>query len=323
VSFVSLTALFILFADLLPKRIAMIMPETVATFFVTPMRWITLVLTPFVIIFNSLTNLLLALFKLPTEREDIVTTEDIVATMEAGAEHGSLQQQEYQLIENVFELENRTLASVMTPRDQIIAFAIDETSDEITQKIIDTPHNHFLVCKENLDSLIGIVDCKDILRQVLKGEAAQISKEMLDTDVFYLPESLNLSDALNAFKVASQPCALVVNEYGVIVGLVTVKDLLSSFMAQLITPPDEEAIIKRDNHSWLIDGLTPIAEVCKELDIESFPERNQYETLAGFILYKLKKLPKKTDFVIYAGYKFEVIDLQNVRIEQVLVTIIE
>ncbi|MCU4677685.1 hemolysin family protein [Catenovulum sp. 2E275] len=319
-SFICITALFILFADLLPKRIAMIMPESVAIIFVTPMRWVTIALSPFVAVFNSLTNLFLRICKLPSERVDIVTTEDIVATMEAGAEHGSLQQQEYQLIENVFELENRTLASVMTPRDQIIYFDLEEASEQVTQKIIDNPHNHFLVCSQNLDNLKGIVDCKDILRLVLKGEPATVNSDILDTDVFYLPETLSLSDALNAFKLASQPCAVVVNEYGVIVGLVTVKDLLSSFMAQLITPLDEELIIKRDNNSWLIDGLTPISDVAKVLSLDEFPDKNQYETIAGFILYKLKRLPKKTDYVIYAGYKFEVIDLQNVRIEQILVS---
>ncbi|MER2492039.1 hemolysin family protein [Catenovulum sediminis] len=321
-SFIVLTALFILFADLLPKRIAMIMPENVAVLLVTPMRWVTVALTPFVVIFNSLTNLILRVFKLPTEREEIVTTEDIVATMEAGAEHGSLQQQEYQLIENVFELESRTLSSVMTPRDQIVYFDLAASSEEITKQIVENPHNHFLVCDNTLDKLVGIVDCKDIFRAMLKGDGAKILTSMVDKDVFYLPETLTLSDALNAFKVASQPCAIVVNEYGFIVGLVTVKDLLSSFMGQLITPLDESLIIKRDSHSWLIDGLTPVNDVARELNILAFPDKNQYETIAGFILYKLKKLPKKTDYVCFSGYKFEVIDVQNVRIEQLLVTLI-
>jgi CBS domain containing-hemolysin-like protein len=146
VSFLVLTSLFILFADLLPKRLAMIMPEAVAIRMVTPMLWVTFLLTPVVFLFNGLTNMVLRLFNVPIERQEVVTTEDIVAMMEAGAEDGSLQRQEYQLIGNVFELETRNISSTMTPRDQIIYFDSDDSSEEISQKIIDHPHHDFLVC---------------------------------------------------------------------------------------------------------------------------------------------------------------------------------
>ena len=127
-SFLIITSLFILFADLLPKRLAMILPEAVAVRVVTIMRWVTFALTPLVLFFNGLTNIVLRVFKVPSEREDIVTTEDIVAMMDAGAEYGSLQQQEYDLIGNVFDLEARFLSSVMSPREQIVYFDIDEAT---------------------------------------------------------------------------------------------------------------------------------------------------------------------------------------------------
>lgn len=184
ISFFTITSLFILFADLLPKRLAMILPEAVAVRVVTIMRWVTFALTPLVMFFNGLTNVILRIFKVPAEREDIVTTEDIVAMMDAGAEYGSLQQQEYNLIGNVFDLEARFLSSVMSPRDQIVYFDINEASDSISGKIIDHPHNHFLVCNGNLDKLIGSVESKDILRQVLKGDAANINDEMLEKEIF-------------------------------------------------------------------------------------------------------------------------------------------
>jgi CBS domain containing-hemolysin-like protein len=319
-SFLALTSLFILFADLLPKRLAIIMPEAVAIKMVTPMRWITFVLMPVVFLFNGLTNAILRLLNLPTKQEELVTTEDIVAMMDAGAEDGSLQKQEYQLIGNVFELDSLTIGSAMTPRDQIIYFDAEESSADISQKIIEHPHNDFLVCDGNLDKILGVIESKEILRMVLKGEAARILPDQIDKDLFYLPETLTLSEALNAFKVAPQPFAVVVNEYGTVVGLVTVKDLLSSFMGDLITPQDAEQIVKRDENSWLIEGLTPIIDVMRSLDIEEFPDRNQYETLAGFVIYKLKRLPKRTDAFVHEGYKFEVLDLEGVRVEQLLVT---
>jgi len=319
-SFICLTSLFILFADLLPKRLAIIMPESVAIRIVSLMRGITFLLMPAVFLFNGLTNMMLRLFHIPTERTELVTTEDIIAMMDAGAEDGSLQKQEYQLIGNVFDLDVRTIGSVMTPRDQIIYFDLDDSSEDISQKIIEQPHNDFLVCNGGLDNIEGSIESKEILRLVLKGELAQIHPTQVDKDLFYLPETLTLSEALNVFKVATQPFAVIVNEYATVVGIVTVKDLLSSFMGELITHQDEEQIVQRDESSWLIEGLTPINDVMRCLSIEDFPDRTQYETIAGFMIYILKRLPKRTDHFTHQGYKFEVLDLEGVRVEQILVT---
>ncbi len=320
ISFFTITSLFILFADLMPKRLAMIMPEAVAVRLVTLMRWVTFALTPLVVFFNGLTNIILRLFKVPAEREDIVTTEDIVAMMDAGAEYGSLQQQEYDLIGNVFDLEARFLSSVMTPRDQIVYFDIKEASTDIASKIIDHPHNHFLVCNGNLDKLIGSVESKDILRQVLKGEAANINEDLLEKEIFYLPETLSLSEALNTFKAAAKPFAVVVNEYALVVGIVTVKDLMKGFMGDLITHTGDELIIERDESSWLVDGLTPVVELAKVLEIDEFPEQMHYETVAGYLIYTMKRIPKRAEYIHYAGFKFEVVDVDGVRVEQLLVS---
>ena len=320
ISFFSITSLFILFADLLPKRLAMIMPEAVAVNVVSIMRWVTFALTPFVVFFNGITNLVLRAFKVPAEREDIVTTEDIVAMMDAGAEYGSLQQQEYELIGNVFDLEARFLSSVMTPRDQIVFFDVKADAQEVATKIIEHPHNHFLVCDGSLDKLIGSVESKDILRKVLKGQTAEIDNELISQDIFYLPETLSLSEALNTFKKAAEPFAVVVNEYALMVGIVTVKDLMKGFMGDLISHQGEELIIQRDNSSWLVDGLTPVVELAKVLEIEEFPEQSHYETVAGFLIYTMKRLPKRAEFINFGGYKFEVVDVEGVKVEQLLVT---
>ncbi|TMO47665.1 hypothetical protein CWC25_00530 [Pseudoalteromonas sp. S4389] len=320
ISFFSITSLFILFADLLPKRLAMIMPEAVAVNVVSIMRWVTFALTPFVVFFNGTTNFILRAFKVPAEREDIVTTEDIVAMMDAGAEYGSLQQQEYELIGNVFDLEARFLSSVMTPRDQIVFFDVKADAQEVATKIIEHPHNHFLVCDGSLDKLIGSVESKDILRKVLKGQTAEIDSELISRDIFYLPETLSLSEALNTFKKAAEPFAVVVNEYALMVGIVTVKDLMKGFMGDLISHQGEELIIQRDNTSWLVDGLTPVVELAKVLEIEEFPDQSHYETVAGFLIYTMKRLPKRAEFIHFGGFKFEVVDVEGVKVEQLLVT---
>ncbi|NVK24018.1 MAG: HlyC/CorC family transporter [Gammaproteobacteria bacterium] len=319
-SFLAITSLFILFADLLPKRLAMIMPETVAARVVGLMNAITLALTPFVMFFNSITNLVLRIFNVPTVREDIVTTEDIVAMMEAGAQHGSLQQQEYQLLGNVFELEGRTLTTAMTTRDAIVYFDVKDDSETISAKILEHPHNHFLICDGNLDKLVGSVESKQILRQLLKGQSTHLTDDMIDKDLFYLPETLTLSEALNEFKSSNQPFAVVVNEYAMVVGIVTLKDLMSSFMGDLVTVQGDQQVVQRDANSWLVNGATPIVDMMKLLGVSEFPNDNQYETVAGFLIYMLKRLPKRTDHIFHAGFKFEAIDIDGIRVEQLLVT---
>ncbi|MEK9712252.1 MAG: transporter associated domain-containing protein, partial [Thalassolituus sp.] len=224
------------------------------------------------------------------------------------------------LIGNVFDLDTAMISGVMTPRDQIVYFDLEEDATSISEKVVDHPHNDFLVCDGTLDKIRGSVESKTILRLVLRGEMTGLQMLNYNPDVLYLPETLTLSEGLNAFKTAMQPFAVVVNEYATVVGLITVKDLLSGFIGQLITHEDDQQIILRDDNSWLMDGMTPIGDVMKALDINEFPDRNQYETIAGFMIYQLKRLPRKTDFCIHGGFKFEVLDLEGVRVEQLLVS---
>ncbi|BBN82371.1 membrane protein [Pseudoalteromonas sp. A25] len=320
ISFMIITSLFILFADLLPKRVAMLMPEAVAVRVVGLMNTVTTAFKPLVLFFNGVTNLVLKLLGFPTERKDEVTTEEIVAMMDAGAKNGTLQAQEYQLIGNVLELECRTLPMAMTTRESIAFLDIGDDSETISQKVLDNPHNQFLICDGHLDKLIGFVDTKQILKQLLRGEAVHLTEEIIEKEVFYLPETLTLSEALNAFKSANEQFAVVVNEYALIVGIVTIKDLMSSFMGDLVTFHGEEQIVQRDNESWLVDGSTPMVDLCRVIGWEEPPEANQYETVAGFLIYRLKRLPKRADHILCDGFKFEAIDIEGVRVEQLLVS---
>ncbi|AHK16315.1 hemolysin family protein [Thalassolituus oleivorans] len=321
-SFTAVTSLFILFADLLPKRVGMTIPETVAIRVIRPMRFMMLLLKPLVAFFNGLTNIVLKLLKLPLQREDTVTTDDIVAMMDAGAEHGSLQEQEYHLLGNVFELEGRTVPTAMTTREHLVYFDISDSSAEISAKIVEHPHNWFLVCDGSLDKVVGAIESKEILRQVLKGEAASISNDFIERDLLFLPDTLTLAEGLNAFKTTAKPFAVVLNEYALVVGILTVKDLMNSFMGNLVVPSGEDQIIQRDSNSWLVDGSTPVVDLARalELDTDVFFDNNQYETVAGFLIYHLKRIPKRADFIVFMGIKFEAVDIDNLRVDQLLVT---
>lgn len=322
-SFLLVTSLFILFADLIPKRIGMVLPEKIALWVVKPMILCVALLKPFVLFFNSLSDIILKLCRIPTERVDIVTAQDIVAVMDAGAANGSIPSQEYQMIGNVFELENRSLTSVMCVRDDIVYFDMADSHSVISEKILQHPHNFYLVCDNGLDSIVGLVESKVLLKQVLAGEQARLSPEVISKDVFYLPDSLSLSDALEAFKCHTQPIAAVLNEYSLVVGLVTLKDVMSVVVDGFTNSLTDPLIVARDQGSWLMDGAAAIIDVGRCLDIENFPEPESYETLAGFIMFKLKKLPKLTDFVLYEGYRFEVVDMEGLKISKLLVSKVE
>ena len=319
-SFVAVTSLFILFADLIPKRLAMMAPETIAVHIVKPMLFFVAVFKPLVYLFNGFADMLFRMFKIPTRHIEVITPDDIYAVMNAGAEAGVLREQEHYLIENVFELDSKTVPSIMTARDSIIFFDCSETEDEIKQKIADHPHSKFLVCDGNIDKVLGYVDSKDILLRVLNQQAISLTDQKLIQTPMIIPDTLTLTEALEAFKGSREDFSVILNEYALVVGIITLNDIMNTLMGDLVNHDQEEQIVRRDELSWLIDGSSPIDDVLHALDIESFPEHENYETIAGFMMFMLRKIPKRTDSVTYAGYKFEVVDIDSYKIDQLLVT---
>lgn len=319
-SFTIVTSLFILVADLIPKRIGMVTPETIAMRIVNPMRFCLIVLSPLVWFFNGLANLVFKLFKLPVARNEDITSDDIFAVVEAGAVAGVLRKQEHELIENVFELESRTVPSAMTPRESIIYFDKNESEDSIKHKISTQPHSKFLVCSDDIDHVIGYVDSKELLNRVLNGQSLGLQDGVHIRNALMIPDTLSLSDTLEAFKVNAVDFAVILNEYALVMGIITINDVMITLMGDLIGPGQEEQIVVRDANSWLVEGGTPIEDVQRILDIDDFPDFSNYETIAGFMMYRLRKMPKRTDYVKYAGYKFEVVDIDNYKIDQLLVT---
>ncbi|WP_107852398.1 hemolysin family protein [Oceanimonas marisflavi] len=318
-SFFIVTSLFILFADLMPKRLAMIAPEKIAVAVVRPMGMLIILFRPLVWLFNGLANLLFRLFRVPTMRQDEITPEDIIAMMDAGAQAGVLQEQEHHLIENVFEMESRTVTSAMTTRESLIYFNLHEAQEDIKAKIAEHPHAKFLVCEDSLDRVVGYVDSRDILMQVLHQQPISLQKEGILRNPLIIPDTLSMYEVLEHFKTAGEDFAIIMNEYALVVGIITLKDVMSIVMGELVQS-QEEQIVSRDANSWLVEGLTPLEDVMRVLDIDSFPDDENYETIAGFMMYMLRKIPKRTDFVLHAGYKFEVVDIDSYKIDQLLVT---
>lgn len=320
-SFVLVTLLFILYADLIPKRIAMINPERAALAVINPVLLVINLVKPLAWFINVIANATFRIFNINTTREDSVTFDDVSAIMEAGAEAGVVLQQEQHLIENVFELEERTVPSSMTARNDVVFFTMNEPEDSIRQKIADYPYSKFLVCNEHIDQVIGYVDTKDILMRILNHKSSFQLNEAIIRNVLIIPDTLTLSELLDRFRASKDKIAVVVNEYALVVGLITLSDVMMTVMGDWVVQETEDLqIIKRSENSWLIDGLTPIDDVKHALEIDEFPDWDHYETLAGFIMYRLRKIPRPADWVEHAGYKFEVVDIDHYKIDQLLVT---
>ena len=322
-SFTIVTSLFILFADLTPKRVGMVAPETIALRIINPMRFCLLVMRPLVFLFNGLANVFFRIFKLPMVRKDDITSDDIYAVVEAGALAGVLRKQERELIENVFELESRTVPSSMTSRENIVWFDLHEDETSLKTKIAQHPHSKFLVCSGDIDHIVGYVDSKELLLRVLGNQSMALNSGLQIRSALIVPDTLTLSEALESFKTAGEDFAVIMNEYALVVGIITLNDVMTTLMGDLVGQGMEEQIVARDENSWLVEGGTPIDDVMRVLDIDDFPQSGNYETIGGFMMYMLRKIPKRTDFVKFAGYKFEVVDIDSYRIDQLLVTRID
>ena len=323
ISFVLITSLFSLLADLMPRRLAMSNAEIFAVRLVRPMMALTFIFKPVIWVFDGAANLIFELFNISTIRQDDMTPEDIYAVMDAGAEAGVLKKQEHHLIENIFEMQERTVTSVMNPREHIVYFDSNTSTEEVVEVMIAQPHNKFLVCEEDdLEQIIGYVESRSFLALVLNQQEVSLTDKALLKPALFVPDTLSLFEVLEMFKSTGADFAVIVNEYGLVVGVITLRDVMSIVMGELVTV-EEQPIVQRTDNSWLIDGMTPIEDVIRALDIVNLPRSQNYETISGFMMYMLRKIPKKTDTIEYANYRFEIIATDNLKITQLLVTKLE
>ncbi|MDM0106491.1 hemolysin family protein [Variovorax sp. J22R24] len=320
-SFVTIIAVFLVFADLFPKRLGMSNPEQLAVRMVGPMQVLITTFKPLVWFFTVSTDLLFKLLGMPSQRDEKITSADILAMTEAGARAGVLAEREQQVIANVFELDTRLVNSVMTSRDRIAWFLRDDPESVLRARIVAEPFSAYPVCEGDIDHVLGYVDAKDMFQRVLSGQPLSFAQGLPLHKALVIPDRLSLTEVLEQFQQAHEDFAIIVNEYSLVVGVITLNDVMSTVMGDLVGVQDEEQqIVKRDENSWLIDGVTPIQDVQRALDIDVLPHDDEYETLAGFLMVMLRRVPKRTDSVTWAGYTFEVMDVDSFRIDQVMVT---
>ncbi|EKZ99956.1 putative hemolysin-like protein [Cupriavidus sp. HMR-1] len=322
-SFLIVTLLFIQFADLIPKRIAMTFPEACAVQVIGPMLTLLKLFKPVVWVFNAAADATLKLFGIPTKPVDQITTEDIAAMVDAGAEAGVLHKHELHLIENVFELDSKPITAIMTQRDDVVFLTLDDTADGLRRKLVKQPHAQYPVCGKNIDDVLGYMESKVILQLLLadeSGAALDSIGKHYDKNVLVIPDTLTLSESLTRFREMHENFAVVMNEYGLVVGIVTLDDIVGALMGDILYSNEDEQIVRRDESSWLVDGLTPLVDLKKALDIDVLPGEDYVDTAAGLVIYSLKRIPKKSEAITVAGFRFEVVDIDHHKIDQLLVS---
>jgi len=319
-AFCLVTGMFVLFADLTPKRIAMMVPEDVALGVVWFPELALKVLKPLVWLFGKMSDGLIALLQLePKVPADAVTAEDFRMILAGGAASGVLMKNEHRLIENVLALELRSVTSVMTIRDDIVYLDLADPLDVQQDKVRRRPFSYYPICDGGIDAVIGCVRAEDVLATVM-DRSEQVDFAKARRDVLSVPDTLNVWEVLAEFQAQSTGFALVVSEYALVVGCVTFKDLMGALMQGLANPFEEQAILKRDDHSWLVDGVAPYVDVTRALGIKHLAAEAPYETIGGFIVHRLRRAARKGDKVEAAGYVFEVVDADKMRLNQLLVS---
>lgn len=320
-SFLSITGLFIVLADLIPRQLGMNEPERLAMLTVAPMQGLTVLLGPVVWLINGITRALSRLLGLPQARDDRITYNDILALTEAGAQAGVVASASQQVIENVFELDTRMVESAMTTRERIVYLLLDDDEVLIRNRIAEQPHSTYLVCDGSIDQVVGYVDATDLFQRVLREEPIRLrGDEQLIHKVLLVPDRLTLAEMLTQFRQAHEDFAVIVNEYSLVVGVITLNDVMSTVMGSMVGPHDEEQIIRREDGSFLADGIMPVPDLERALGISDWPQAGQYDTLAGFLMVMLRRIPRRTDQVSWQGWRFEVVDVDSYRVDQVMIT---
>ena len=285
--FFGVTIFFVVFADQIPKRIAMAIPERTSVRTIDGMRRLIFFCGPIARMLNAVSSAIYSLMGFPEKRKDDITFDDLYAMVEAGTVAGVLRKQEKDLIGNVFELDVRTVPSAMTVRENIVYLDLHEEEARVKEKIASAPHSTYIVCDKDIDHIVGYVDSKELLERVVKGQSLQLDNGLDIRPPLIIPDTLTLAEAMDQFKGREENLAVVLNEYALVVGIITLQDIMMMLMGNLVG--EEEQIIKRDETSWLIEGATPIEDAMHVFEIEDFPESQNYETVGGFLTFMLKR----------------------------------
>ncbi len=315
-----ITYLTLVLGELVPKRIALSNPERISSILAAPMHAFSRVASPVISLLSTSTDLVLRMLKVKPYVEPTVTEEEIKILIEQGTTAGVIAEEEQDIVERVFRLGDRKVDDIMTPRAEIVWMDIDDPPEEIQRKISSGPFSLFPISKRKLDNVLGIVQAKDLLPCSIKDGKVDLKSSLLPP--LFIPESMRALKVLERFKQTGIHLALVLDEYGSVQGIVTLTDLLEAMVGDIphIKELAEPMIVKRENDSWLVDGALSVEEFKEAFHIDGMPGEELYQTMGGFVMMHLERVPTTGDRFEWGGFRFEVVDMDDHRVDKILVT---
>lgn len=312
------TFLSLVLGELVPKRIGMAAPEAIAKFSAAPMRLISGLTFPFVWLLTRTTNIIVRVFNMQA-RDNMVTEDEIKAIISEGTETGAIEATEQEIIERVFHLGDRNITSLMTHRSDIIWFDTEDTEANIKEKILKEPHSVYPICDKGIDNIKGIVSIKDLYVNPDDLKFIEIMKPAL-----FVPENNTPYQLLEKFKETQTHSCFIVDEYGTMLGMITLNDILEAIVGDIPQKDVEDyEVVQREDGTFLVDAQIPFYDFLSKFDKTEWMNEGEHEfdTLAGFILHDLERIPQTGESLEWRGFNIEIIDMDGHRIDKVLVTI--
>lgn len=318
-----ITVASIIFGELLPKRLALAHSETIASRLSRPIQAVALGLGPIVRFLSWVTDTLAALFGVRSSGETVpVSDEELRHLLEQGKRAGVFSSTEQGMVERVLRLDEMRVEELMTPSIRIVWINADEAPDVTWRALVASGHSHFPVYRGSRENILGVVSVKALWANMAVGLPAAPAD--LATQALILPETIPALRALEQLQKARQRVALVSDEFGNITGILSLLDLLEAIVGELPSQEDRHKLraIQREDGSWLVDATLPVEEFARDLGrpADYFPVDGDFQTVGGFVVHRLAKIPKEGDHIEYRGHRYEVVDMDRHRLDKVLVS---
>jgi putative hemolysin len=321
IAIVFITYLTLVIGELVPKRLALNNPERISASVAIPMRMFATIASPVVYVLSASTDMVVRLLGIQPSTDPQVTEEEIKVLIEQGTEAGTFEEAEQDMVERVFRLGDRRVSALMTPRPDMVWLDLEDSPETNRQRMLDSGHSRFPICQGDLDNVLGVVHVTDLLSRCLASQPLDLTVSLRQP--LFVPESTRGLKVLELFKQTGTHIAMVVDEYGVIQGLVTLNDMLEEIVGDMpsIEQPEDPQVVQREDGSWLLDGMLAVEEFCEIFGIEelSGDQRGNYHTLGGFVIMHLGRIPTAADHFEWGDLRFEVMDMDGNRVDKVLV----
>lgn len=312
------TYLTLVFGELVPKRLGLAKAEGIAKAIAKPMDILARITYPFVWLLAKSTNGVVKLFGIKEGEESKVTEEEVKAIIKESLDDGEIEEVEHDIVERVFNLSDRTVSSIMTHRTDVVFLDINESGEELKNRVKENIYNTYPVISEDIDNIIGVVHLKDIFGMM---DSDEFSLQNIMNDVFYLPKEMNVYDALEKFKSQRMKSAIVTDEFGGMVGIVTLKDILEALVGAMPEENEANNWMVREDGSVLVDGQFSFYDFLAEYDKEHLYQDNDYNTISGLMIALLKEIPHVGQKVEWDDFTFEIMDMDGARVDKILITL--